>query len=959
MSFRVLLSLLAALTGALAIAGPAVAAESDIKVSEFRFRGPTGGNDEFVELVNRGPTRQPIAGFRLVGCSTTGPSGVRATVPANRSIPAGGRYLFANNASGTGGQYPVAAPRDQNYATGISDNGGVQITNGSGVVLDQVGSTASTCKEGTGLTIPTANGDNSFERAFAGLQDTDDNAGDFTGPKANNATFCGNACDDTLTPGDQPPSATGTNPPNGATNVPRETNVDVSFSEPVNAGPSAFELRCGDQDVAFALSSNDAGTVFTLNPNERLPRDTQCTVTVRAAGVSDRDTDDPPDTPTSDFTSSFRTDSSVEGLRIRDIQGRQHLSPYRGAFVAAVPGVVTSLRRNGFFYQDSVPDEDPRTSEGIFVFTSAAPDAAVQPGTAITVSGQITEFRPGGSSNANLSTTEITRATTTPVGSGVVAPTIVGRGGRVPPKEIVDNDTVDPGGEDPTATSGDVEAKSSPTPADQDPTFDPGEDGIDFYESLEGMLTEVRNAVAVAPTSDFGSNREIPVVADSGADANVRGARGPITVRGFDSTAPQEYRLGDFNPERVILNDANDPTAPFLPDVDVRDRFAEPVRAVVDYSFGNFKFLVVNRPAVTDGGLQPERTRSRKAKKELAVASYNVENLDGADPQERYDRIAGQIITNLRSPDILSLEEIQDNDGAASPAPTNADVTYARLIEAIERAGGPTYDVRQIDPAPASDGGQPGGNIRVAFLFRTDRRDLSFVDRPGGTATTPTEPVAGPDGAQLTLSPGRVDPTNPVFTNSRKPLAGEFRYRGRPLFVVGNHFSSKGGDDPIFGRFQEPRRPSELQRRGSATNPADTVRGQAGVLNAFVRRLLDIDPRARVVVLGDINDFEFSETLRVLEEGDDPPGNRELVNLWRLLPQSDRYSFIFQGNAQVLDHILVSPALLFAGRPDYDAVHINAEFSDQASDHDPPITRLRLDREDDDEDDDRDREDDD
>jgi len=71
-----------------------------------------------------------------------------------------------------------------------------------------------------------------------------------------------------------------------------------------------------------------------------------------------------------------------------------------------------------------------------------------------------------------------------------------------------------------------------------------------------------------------------------------------------------------------------------------------------------------------------------------------------------------------------------------------------------------------------------------------------------------------------------VDPANPVFNDSRKPLAGEFGYRGKPLFVVGNHFNSKGGDDPVFGRFQEPRRSSELQRRGSATDPGDTTRGR-------------------------------------------------------------------------------------------------------------------------------------
>ncbi len=345
------------------------------------------------------------------------------------------------------------------------------------------------------------------------------------------------------------------------------------------------------------------------------------------------------------------------------------------------------------------------------------------------------------------------------------------------------------------------------------------------------------------------------------------------------------------------------------------------MRAVVDYSFGNYKFLALNDPPLADGKLKPEVTRPKK-RDELAIAGYNVENLDGLDPQDRYDRVAAQIVNNLRSPDILSLEEIQDNDGAASAAPTAANVTFTRLLAAIKAAGGPTYDYREIDPESNQDGGEPNGNIRVAFLFRTDDRDLQFVDRPGGTATNATEPVAGP---HLSFSPGRVDPTNAVWESSRKPLAAEFRYRGKPLFVIGNHFNSKGGDDPTFGRFQEPRRSSEVQRHG-----------QADVLNAFVKKILAVDPRSRVVALGDLNDFEFSETVQRLEHG------LALIDLWHFVPQDEHYSYVFQGNGQVLDHILVSPALLLQGHPDLDAVHINAEFSDQVSDHDPPITRLDV-----------------
>ncbi|MDQ3438995.1 MAG: hypothetical protein M3478_01440, partial [Planctomycetota bacterium] len=112
-------------------------------------------------------------------------------------------------------------------------------------------------------------------------------------------------------------------------------------------------------------------------------------------------------------------------------------------------------------------------------------------------------------------------------------------------------------------------------------------------------------------------------------------------------------------------------------------------------------------------------------------------------------------------------------------------------------------------------------------------------------------------------------------------------------------------------------------------------------VNAWVRRLMNADPRANIVVLGDLNDFHFSETNRVLEQGRRREPGIELVNLWRTLPQADRYSYIFQGNSQDLDHILVSPNLL-RFRPELDAVHINSEFWSQISDHDSLVALLKL-----------------
>jgi predicted extracellular nuclease len=60
------------------------------------------------------------------------------------------------------------------------------------------------------------------------------------------------------------------------------------------------------------------------------------------------------------------------------------------------------------------------------------------------------------------------------------------------------------------------------------------------------------------------------------------------------------------------------------------------------------------------------------------------------------------------------------------------------------------------------------------------------------------------------------------------------------------------------------------------------------------------------------------------------------------LIKPERYSYVFEGNSQVLDQILVSNTLLRSFPVDYDPVHVNAEFADQASDHDPQVARLDL-----------------
>jgi predicted extracellular nuclease len=558
--------------------------------------------------------------------------------------------------------------------------------------------------------------------------------------------------------------------------------------------------------------------------------------------------------------------------RIHDVQGARHLSPLQGDRVA-VPGIVTAVSRNGYWIQDPNPDDDPRTSEGIWVFRGTG--AAV--GDAVTVHGNVNEFH---GSAGGLSLTELENSYFEKTGTGSIAPTLVGPGGLIPPTTVIEDD------------ASDVE-----DPADNE--FDPQQDGIDWHESLEGMLVRINAPQAVGPTNGFGETATVP-----------EGIGGPFTPRGGIYITPE-----DFNPERMIFDDV----VADVPDVNTGDAFKGPVDAVVDYAFDNYKYYPTATPERIDNGLQQEVTDAKRAN-QLAISSMNVENLDALDPQDKFDGLAKIVVDHLRSPDILAVEEIQDNDGAKSPAPAFADATYARFIEAIADAGGPTYDYRQIDPNAGRDGGETPGNIRVGFLFRTDG-DLEFVDRPGATANTPNRVFATRKGARLEYSPGRIDPNNAAFLTSRKPLAAEFLWKGRTVFAIANHFNSKGGDEPLFGSHQPPEQSSTVQRHK-----------QANVLAGFVEKILAADPRAAIAVMGDFNDFQFSETLGILE-------GAGLANLMETLPENEQYSYVFDGNSQVLDQILVSKELE-TPKPEYDSVHVNAEFTDQASDHDPQVARV-------------------
>ncbi|MEU5162184.1 endonuclease/exonuclease/phosphatase family protein [Streptomyces sp. NPDC020875] len=580
--------------------------------------------------------------------------------------------------------------------------------------------------------------------------------------------------------------------------------------------------------------------------------------------------------------------AAAAGVRIHDIQGDTRISPLVGTAVADVPGVVTGVRgygsSRGFWFQDPDGDGDARTSEGIFVFTGSGSTPTVRPGDSVLVSGTVSEFVPGGTNSGNQSLTQLTRPSVTVLSSGNPLPAAITVAAWTVPAAY--------------APAGDPAAGGSVNGL----RLDPRRFALDYYESLEGSNIRI------------GSSRVVGASAYSELWVTVKPEENR-TPRGGTRYGSYESQNGGRLKVQSLIPLAEQP----FPKANTGDVLTGTTEGPLDFNqYGGYTLTARTPLTVADRGVQRESARPQ-GRHELSVATYNVENLDPSDPQEKFDALGRAVVGNLASPDILALEEIQDNSGARNDGTVAADQTVERFIAAIRAAGGPAYAWRGIDPENNKDGGEPGGNIRQVFLFNPER--VSFADRAGGDATTPTGVVRERGRAALTLSPGRVAPADAAWESSRKPLAGEFTFRGKKVFVIANHFGSKGGDEALTSHRQPPNRSSEVRRHQ-----------QARAVNGFVKEILAADRKADVLVVGDINDFEFSATTTALTDGG------VLYPAVKSLPRGDRYSYVYQGNSQVLDQILTSPGI---GDFDYDSVHINAEFADQDSDHDPQLLRFR------------------
>ncbi|MEZ0607220.1 cellulose binding domain-containing protein [Fibrella sp. WM1] len=887
-------------------------APTDLFFSEY-IEGSS--NNKALEIYNG--TGAPInlaTSQYVVQVYSNGSNNVTATISLTGTVASNGVYVLANNNANVN----VAISSKANQTSGsvnYNGNDAVVLRKGgaTGTIVDVIGQIGNDpgAEWGSGLTSTADNtlrrkatlcsGDNIGSDAFNPAIQWDGFAVDTFDGLGSHTADCGGTTPSlpsvSITATDAAGAEAGSDPVTFTLSRTGSTDADLTVNYTIGGTATNGTDYTPALSGVVVIPAGQSSVSLTLTPVDDAIIDANETIILTVAANAAYSIS------SASATAIIADDEITPSQRIHNIQGAAHISPLLGQVVNNVPGIVTGLRSNGFYLQDPTPDNDERTSEGIFVFTSTAPTVAV--GTSLLVSGTVAEFRSGGSAGSNnLTITQIQAPTivTVSTGNALPAPTLLGNGGRTIPNTIIEDQT------------GNVETGGL--------AFDPATDGIDFYESVEGMLVQINNPLAVSPTVRSGAGAgEIWVVADNGANATIKSSRGGVIVS-----------ANDFNPERIQLDDTmlNPPSGGYLtPTVNVGAQLSTVV-GIVSWVADNYEVLVTSAPTVISNGLTKESTTLAPTANQLTVSTFNVENLAPGDPSSKFNNLASRIVNNLKTPDILLLEEIQDNNGATNDAVVDANVTFDLLINAITAAGGPAYQYRQINPVDDQDGGQAGGNIRVGFLFNPNR--VTFVDRPGGTSTAATT-VNNVNGVpQLSFNPGRVDPTNPAFanndgsgpaSNSRKPLAGEFLFNGQPVFIIGNHFSSKIPDDILYGVNQPATLFSETQRREQAT-----------VVRNFVQSILAINPNANVIALGDLNDFEFSTPVNILK-------GAPLNSLIETLPANERYTYNFEGNSQTIDHILVSNSLL--GKLDqYDVVHINAEFTDPDSDHDPSVARFNF-----------------
>ena len=374
----------------------------------------------------------------------------------------------------------------------------------------------------------------------------------------------------------------------------------------------------------------------------------------------------------------------------------------------------------------------------------------------------------------------------------------------MPPTDVIEDDS----------RSGNVETSN---------VFDPASDGIDFYESLEADARPVNDAVVIGPTNGFG---ELWVLPDDGSWASLRTARGGIVVRDVGAEPPGDYRSGDFNPERIQLDDAIADT----PDANVGDRSRlRPTIGVLNYDFGNYELLLTSAATAVSGGLTREVTTAARP-----TGAF------GGDLQRREPRSArpADEVRRSRKPDREQPQEPgrdRARGGAGQQRPDQRrddgrepDADDARRGDRRRRRARPTSSGRSIRwttrtaASRAATSASPSSSARTAASSSSTvpaaarRRRPRSSRGPSGPELTRRAPAAStPRTQRLELEPqaarGRVSLPRREALRHRQPLQLEGRRPAalRPLPAADAHergAAAPAGTAPERLRRLDPRR---------------------------------------------------------------------------------------------------------------------------------------------------------
>lgn len=669
---------------------------------------------------------------------------------------------------------------------------------------------------------------------------------------------------------DAAPAVSETVPAAGATGVPLNADLTVTFSEPVNVTASWFTLICGVTPIAATFSPTGPATTFTIDPTGDLPSGASCTLVVLAGAVTDQDGNDPPDNMTADFTTGFTsyTDPCLTPFTpIPQIQGSGAAVALtgsrttQGVVVADYEGASPALR--GFFIQDPSGDGDPATSDGLFVFEGSNANT-------VTVGDLV---RVTGNAGENQGQSQISVGTITKCGTGSVTPT--------------------------------------------DVTFPV--DSLDYLERFEGMLVHLPQTMYV--TEHFQLGRFGQVVLSSGDRL-----KQPTNVV---DPGPAALALQDANNlNKIILDDASQAQNP---DPIVFARGGAPLSASNTLRGGDTATGIVGvmtytwagnsasgnayriRPVgALNGFVNFEPANPRPAapapiSSELVVAGMNTlnffntfdglpDNTDncslgvgggstdcrGADTQSEFDRQWPKTVAAILAinPDVLGVNEVE-NDGYGP------DSALAFLVAKLNEATAPgTFAFIDADTATGQINALGTDAIKVGMIYKPAR-----VTPLGTAALNSVEFVNGGDDAP----------------RSRPSLAQAFRSSSDgAVFVVDvNHFKSKGSACNL---------PDQNDGQGNC----NLVRtNSANALAAW----LATDPTgsgdADVVIVGDLNSYAKEDPVTALK-------NAGYTNLIDTFLGPDAYSYVFDGQWGYLDHALASESMLpqVAGVSEF---HINAD----------------------------------